>query len=285
MRIVVVLPAPFGPRKPVTCPGRTVKLRSSTAVTAPNRLVSRCSSIMAAGPGRAGLTVPGRPGRRTGRRCRLRASGPGRSAPTPTWAGSAPDWRERYRPDSSHRSRSRALPEQERPAARIRDACAQHGDDAGHDHGVDAEPDGHADGRVVRPGPRRAGPPAGVPTRRAPASAGRLSCLVAREMPAQKASARSPRSHDGRMLSSSRIAGSSAVHSRSRSARSSAGSRRHAAADQPLGDPLHRPGPAHRALPGIPCAGRAATCRDGPRAAGAWASSRRATRAPSAVSR
>ena len=31
MRIVVDLPAPFGPRKPVTIPGRTVKLRSSTA--------------------------------------------------------------------------------------------------------------------------------------------------------------------------------------------------------------------------------------------------------------
>ena len=35
IRMVVVLPAPFGPRKPVTCPGRTVKLRPSTAVTEP----------------------------------------------------------------------------------------------------------------------------------------------------------------------------------------------------------------------------------------------------------
>ena len=35
MRIVVDLPAPFGPRNPVTCPGRTVKLMSSTAVFAP----------------------------------------------------------------------------------------------------------------------------------------------------------------------------------------------------------------------------------------------------------
>jgi hypothetical protein len=32
MRIVVDLPAPFGPRKPVTAPGRHVKLTSSTAV-------------------------------------------------------------------------------------------------------------------------------------------------------------------------------------------------------------------------------------------------------------
>ena len=48
--IVVVLPAPFGPRKPVTWPGRTVKLRLSTAVTEPNRLVTRSSSIMPAQP-------------------------------------------------------------------------------------------------------------------------------------------------------------------------------------------------------------------------------------------
>jgi hypothetical protein len=31
MRIVVDLPAPFGPRKPVTVPGRTSKVRPSTA--------------------------------------------------------------------------------------------------------------------------------------------------------------------------------------------------------------------------------------------------------------
>jgi hypothetical protein len=30
--MVVDLPDPFGPRKPVTTPGRTSKLRSSTAV-------------------------------------------------------------------------------------------------------------------------------------------------------------------------------------------------------------------------------------------------------------
>jgi hypothetical protein len=29
--IVVDFPAPFGPRKPVTVPGRTVKVRSATA--------------------------------------------------------------------------------------------------------------------------------------------------------------------------------------------------------------------------------------------------------------
>ena len=35
IRMVVVLPAPFGPRKPVTRPGRTVKLRLSTATLSP----------------------------------------------------------------------------------------------------------------------------------------------------------------------------------------------------------------------------------------------------------
>jgi hypothetical protein len=35
MRIVIDLPAPLGPRKPVTVPGSTVKLTSSTARTEP----------------------------------------------------------------------------------------------------------------------------------------------------------------------------------------------------------------------------------------------------------
>jgi hypothetical protein len=35
IRIVVDLPAPLGPRKPVTRPGSTVKLMPSTAVFAP----------------------------------------------------------------------------------------------------------------------------------------------------------------------------------------------------------------------------------------------------------
>ena len=40
IRIVVDFPAPFGPRKPVTVPGRTVNVRSETAVVGPYRLVS-----------------------------------------------------------------------------------------------------------------------------------------------------------------------------------------------------------------------------------------------------
>ena len=40
VRSVVVLPEPFGPRKPVIVPRCTSKLRSSTAVTAPKRFVN-----------------------------------------------------------------------------------------------------------------------------------------------------------------------------------------------------------------------------------------------------
>ena len=45
-RIVVDLPDPFGPRKPVTAPGCTLKLSLSTAVAGPYRLVSPCASII-----------------------------------------------------------------------------------------------------------------------------------------------------------------------------------------------------------------------------------------------
>jgi hypothetical protein len=40
IRIVVDLPAPFGPKKPVTTPDGTEKLKSSTAVFAPYLLVN-----------------------------------------------------------------------------------------------------------------------------------------------------------------------------------------------------------------------------------------------------
>src|SRR3954451_17693950 len=49
MRRVVVLPAPLGPRKPVTLPLRMSALRSSTAITSPYFLVRplRAISVMA----------------------------------------------------------------------------------------------------------------------------------------------------------------------------------------------------------------------------------------------
>ena len=40
IRIVEVLPAPLGPRKPNDSPGATSKSMASTAVNSPNRLVS-----------------------------------------------------------------------------------------------------------------------------------------------------------------------------------------------------------------------------------------------------
>jgi len=46
MRMVVDLPAPFGPRKPSTSPFFTEKVRQSTAVFLPNRLVRFSTSIM-----------------------------------------------------------------------------------------------------------------------------------------------------------------------------------------------------------------------------------------------
>ena len=44
--MVVDLPAPFGPRKPVTRPGWTVNDRSSTATVFPYRLLRPTASIM-----------------------------------------------------------------------------------------------------------------------------------------------------------------------------------------------------------------------------------------------
>jgi hypothetical protein len=45
-RMVVDFPDPLGPRKPVTTPGSTSKVRSLTAVAVPNRLVSECAVII-----------------------------------------------------------------------------------------------------------------------------------------------------------------------------------------------------------------------------------------------
>ena len=50
MRIVVDLPAPFGPRNPVTRPGRAVKLTWSTAVNSPYFLVTDSRVIMRSVP-------------------------------------------------------------------------------------------------------------------------------------------------------------------------------------------------------------------------------------------
>jgi hypothetical protein len=46
IRIVVDLPEPFGPRKPVTTPGTTSKLSFETALELPNCLVNEFTEIM-----------------------------------------------------------------------------------------------------------------------------------------------------------------------------------------------------------------------------------------------
>src|SRR6266850_3563844 len=49
MRMVVVLPAPFGPRKPWISPGSTERLTPSTAVKEPYFLTSASTAIMRSG--------------------------------------------------------------------------------------------------------------------------------------------------------------------------------------------------------------------------------------------
>ena len=55
IRIEVDLPAPFGPRKPVTRPARATKVTSSTAVLLPYFLVRLSIEIMASSFGGGGL--------------------------------------------------------------------------------------------------------------------------------------------------------------------------------------------------------------------------------------
>ena len=59
IRMVVDLPAPFGPRNPVTVPGLTVKSSRSTAVVSPYRFVSWCASIIRVVPSITGAGSPG----------------------------------------------------------------------------------------------------------------------------------------------------------------------------------------------------------------------------------
>src|SRR4051812_5546528 len=58
-RIVVDLPAPFGPTKPVTCPGRTVNDSPSRATVDPNRLRSPATSMLASMPKTLGIAGGG----------------------------------------------------------------------------------------------------------------------------------------------------------------------------------------------------------------------------------
>src|SRR3954453_6768254 len=58
IRSVVVLPAPFGPRKPVMRPGSTTKSRSWTAVKSPNRLERPRTSMRAPDAGAGVMSRP-----------------------------------------------------------------------------------------------------------------------------------------------------------------------------------------------------------------------------------
>ena len=74
MRMVVVLPAPFGPRKPWISPGATERLTPSTAVKEPYFLTSASTAIIAV---RTAATS-------SGSRCRAWARGsPGAAGPGP----------------------------------------------------------------------------------------------------------------------------------------------------------------------------------------------------------
>ena len=57
-RIVVVLPAPLGPRNPNTCPGSTLRSRRSTATVAPNDFVNPRVSIAATIAGSSAYQIP-----------------------------------------------------------------------------------------------------------------------------------------------------------------------------------------------------------------------------------
>ena len=59
-RMVVDFPAPLGPRKPVTMPGRTSNVRSSTATLAPYRLAKRVAVIIKAPKRRVVVSRVGR---------------------------------------------------------------------------------------------------------------------------------------------------------------------------------------------------------------------------------
>ncbi len=61
MRKVVDLPAPFGPRKPVTVPGSHLNETSSTALIGPKCLLIPCTSIIDGIDSTGGRTHAGRP--------------------------------------------------------------------------------------------------------------------------------------------------------------------------------------------------------------------------------
>src|SRR3954452_13362933 len=83
IRMVVVLPAPLGPRKPVTVPGSQRNVTSETTVRPPSCLVSPLAWMM---------TGDSRPARAAGSARRLRSPSPGAVVDHDLGRGSRP-WR------------------------------------------------------------------------------------------------------------------------------------------------------------------------------------------------
>ena len=113
IRSVVVFPDPFGPRKPVTPPGSTVKSSPATALTGPNCLV-RSWTVMRPLPSSTRTGRPNPP-RRPTRPGRPRRRGRPRGPPRPTARGRG-RWAGRRRRTSVRAAGSR--PRRARRAAR-----------------------------------------------------------------------------------------------------------------------------------------------------------------------
>ena len=213
-------------------------------------------------------------------------AGLGRSAPTPIWAGSAPG------DGASGCQSGRRM----KAAAAARPAMI--GQSLGAREGTRSETAANmATNQTITPIVRRdpvPRPGRGSAPSRQPAvpRAGRGAPLPGtaqvpcrRESPAAYLRACTARKIGGRMLASSRIAGNSADHFLQRSARSSSGSRAAGSADQPFRDPLDGLGPAHTRFRAFRARAAPPPAASGPARLRPSASSRRAARAPSAVSR
>src|SRR3954462_12237271 len=84
MRVVVVLPAPLGPRNPVTVPGSQRNVTSETMVRPPSCLVSASVWIMPTDSWPAGFGATAR-GRRSPGRAAVAGSDFGRGSRPPRW--------------------------------------------------------------------------------------------------------------------------------------------------------------------------------------------------------
>src|SRR4051794_16749711 len=89
MRIVVVLPAPLGPRNPVTVPGSQRNVTSETMVRPPSCLVSASVWIMPTDSWPAGFAATVR-GLRSPGLAAVAGSAFGRGSRTPRWPSLAP---------------------------------------------------------------------------------------------------------------------------------------------------------------------------------------------------